>query len=1121
MSSMEDYLTPDLATYLPRDKPTEELTDIDRWARLRDRYDRVGMGEDAAYAQAQVDQLIAERQQDRDAESRSRLNPEDRPAFRMSENISPELAEIETARMTDIGRQVAEADSLAKRYRAVGMTAEAEAEEAKIRELQDDDEILSEVKGVYNSFMETASAGIVGDESRALDRYIDEKIGRFQTVGDYKNNPEYQRILREERALETEFANDHPVGEFGARAAGSLAPGGAGARLAGTGKTFMSGFARQGTASAVELGIYGFMEGETLDQRIEQAVKFAGLGLTVGGTVGGYFGRRAGIDEVQEAAYVLKQKKDKLQQYGGWDSEGILGPKGKYIEGTARELNKPLSDSSVVIETVEKEMLEAGLAAKAQTGEALTGYDYGMALKEALRVTGISAKRLRHAEAEVGRDIINFRNQTYKDLAERNSLLASEAGFYNGVYVPSVFTGYITKLLSKITSEQNINNLDKVVNEGLRSTVTQGKMWVSEKFGGALQRVSTQIARRSAITDAELKTDPIMRFQAATKNDYNVKRLILNMSQINKKNPDANVIERRKYYAELIKHLDDQYDPVVRQGFLDMLAVITRKSAERRRFIDRDVPEDGFYWPSLFDEKKIKLSSSASGPSPVSKQTANVDQKRNFIEPNDPLRTLPNYENPTNAAASEMRRWDSQIAAVQALNLANFATWRGDILRQIDEAPTATARKKAQEQLKDFETAVENNSALYHIMENTIAYQGGGNDAKRNARNLLISVVDNGSRGPNAFLSFMRQLSYMGTIGNPYSAVLNFGDIANSAVNFGAENTARAIVDRMRRSGANVTTADIGLANQATGEFLRETPQLVGDRFGDLMRRTVMPAMDKLAYSASGFRFGDQFGKNVSMNAAIYKGRKDIVNGTFDRQWQDGFTPTELRQLKADLLANRKSMLVEDFGAFNLAKLQPSDLAQMPKFYLDHPNVRVLYMLKTFAIKQLSQVNRLVVKEWEQGNKAEAVKNALAYSTIVGGSNAFLLESRQMLKGQAPDYSFSNMVGGVDENGDFNIGRWMDWAAGIGSVNFANKYVLERMAEGQEGAAVAGMAPPFVGMIFAPAVDIIRLGATDQSMEELLTNSNSLGMVSWGRLVQQIAKEREKEEEKRRKEYGG
>ena len=282
-----------------------------------------------------------------------------------------------------------------------------------------------------------------------------------------------------------------------------------------------------------------------------------------------------------------------------------------------------------------------------------------------------------------------------------------------------------------------------------------------------------------------------------------------------------------------------------------------------------------------------------------------------------------------------------------------------------------------------------------------------------------------------------------------------------------------------------------------------------------------MPAMDKLEYSASGFRFGDQFGKNVSMNAAIYKGRKDIVNGTFDRQWQDGFTPIELRQLKADLLANRKSMLVEDFGAFNLAKLQPSDLAQMPKFYLDHPNLRVLYMLKTFAIKQLSQINRLVVKEWEQGNKAEAVKNALAYTTIVGGSNAFLLESRQMLKFKAPDYSFSNMVGGYDEDGDFNIGRWMDWAAGIGTINFANKYVLERMAEGQEGAAVAGMAPPFIGMGFAPAVDLIRLGATDQSMEELLINSNSLGMVAWGRLVQQIAKEREKEEEKRRKEYGG
>ena len=104
----------------------------------------------------------------------------------------------------------------------------------------------------------------------------------------------------------------------------------------------------------------------------------------------------------------------------------------------------------------------------------------------------------------------------------------------------------------------------------------------------------------------------------------------------------------------------------------------------------------------------------------------------------------------------------------------------------------------------------------------------------------------------------------MGTIGNPYSAVLNLGDIANSFVNFGAENTVAALSDMFARRGITMTVEDVGLANQATGEFLQENYGKWTQRFS---------TMSNQVFDKSGFRAVDQFGKNVAMNASLKKGK--------------------------------------------------------------------------------------------------------------------------------------------------------------------------------------------------------------------------------------------------------
>ena len=96
------------------------------------------------------------------------------------------------------------------------------------RKAVDDLEVGSELEGAFNAGYETLTLGFKGDETRALDRYIKEQDDIFFVPPkNYKETPEYQAILADERNKEREFAEDNPVADFTARLGGGVVTGGA------------------------------------------------------------------------------------------------------------------------------------------------------------------------------------------------------------------------------------------------------------------------------------------------------------------------------------------------------------------------------------------------------------------------------------------------------------------------------------------------------------------------------------------------------------------------------------------------------------------------------------------------------------------------------------------------------------------------------------------------------------------------------------------------------------------------------------------------------------------------------------------------------------------------------
>jgi hypothetical protein len=113
-------------------------------------------------------------------------------------------------------------------------------------------------------------------------------------------------------------------------------------------------------------------------------------------------------------------------------------------------------------------------------------------------------------------------------------------------------------------------------------------------------------------------------------------------------------------------------------------------------------------------------------------------------------------------------------------------------------------------------------------------------------------------------------------------------------------------------------------------------------------------------------------------------------------------------------------------------------MAQMPSWYLNNPNGRILYMLRSFGLKQLQQIERLVVEEWKAGRKEQSIKNLLSYLTVVGGGNTLLNELRQPIKD--PE--------GISEIGDPErmLDYFIDFNLGLISVNTIDQYTTEATA---------------------------------------------------------------------------
>ncbi len=845
---------------------------------------------------------------------------------------------------------------------------------------------------------------------------------------------DYEKSLSKMRRIEKEFAEDHRAIDLGIRVGAGLIPSVRLAKMAGVGTTGASGAARQAGVTSGEIATYQFAEGEGgVQERLQNVAETAKNPLAIGavaltGGAGAIGGRTVGKDLELDAALraAVEAEEQKLQALR--TSKGALS-------GTSVVGNAQLRADEMVVDFYN------------QVGRMPEGTEISGIYKQLSEEMQVPISRIMQSEMKAGkmRGDLNYAKQSIEDVRGRLNKGVTFKSTDEALRKKEGYFGFLNFWEDKLESIVNV-----------------AKDRVGPEFAGSMQKMSTRMAQNQQAVDQAFSLPEVQAFGKVVQNDRSGR---IKMEMLNFSNTSGRVSadERLEAFESFKKLLT----PEQFKGFQVLQKLRLTQANDYRRNVQRELNDDPLYFPS----QRLEESNRAS-----------LFKRRGFLrraaDENSKSISRPKLE-----SASEALSYENPLVVMRDKIVRDDAVIQMHKAFKLENNSNRITGKKSQ---KKVQREIEEGQAPFSQLESSLRNAGASDGAIMAADDLMRSLVVRGVQAPDNWLSNMRKAAYMGTIGNPYSALLNFGDAANTVVNFGADNTALALREHMKKGGYTFGVKDVGLLQQTTGEFLREGATGWQRRFNNL---------SDVTFQASGFRGADRAGKSLTLTAAAKRGQLKALDGSLEKEYSWLFNRNEMKALKSDLINGRRTQRVKEFTAAELAKLQPSDMAQMPKWYIDHPNGRLLYMLRTFGIKQLQQINRLVIQQAKQGNQKEAIKNGLAYLAVVGGGNTLLNELRQPVKGEE--------IGDLDRMATY----FVDFMLGVATVNSQSTYSLEKAIEGNPKSFVGGFMPVPLDMVEDVSSDVLPLVAGNKDLEETIKEGKGVLWAPYMRVVQPILEE--------------
>lgn len=281
-------------------------------------------------------------------------------------------------------------------------------------------------------------------------------------------------------------------------------------------------------------------------------------------------------------------------------------------------------------------------------------------------------------------------------------------------------------------------------------------------------------------------------------------------------------------------------------------------------------------------------------------------------------------------------------------------------------------------------------------------------------KDLLTARFIGGENSPSAAMSNLRDLGYMGTIANPMTAMIQLSDVAVASALKGFRNSIASLFGTK-----HIKIVDLGIEDLVTQELASGKTRVLARALNKMM-------------GAVGFKRIDRLGKETFINTSFRRATNMVKNPKGEaklRKEVQKIFGDETDSFIADLKAGDITENVKLYAFNELAEVQPIALSEMPEAYLLAKNGRLLYMLKSFTLKQIDVVRKNVVHEWKKGNKVQASKNATLLAGYMTVSNVGIDSVRDVLKGRdvkpedLPDKALWSLLGIYGMN-EYTYGKY-------------------------------------------------------------------------------------------------
>jgi hypothetical protein len=385
------------------------------------------------------------------------------------------------------------------------------------------------------------------------------------------------------------------------------------------------------------------------------------------------------------------------------------------------------------------------------------------------------------------------------------------------------------------------------------------------------------------------------------------------------------------------------------------------------------------------------------------------------------------YEDPSLALINYIGKAADDIAAADEIfGIGSKLTKKGNLKTK------KTKIKDTDMEIEDLDLDENLNSLLYEM-------EGQDKLAADQVRELLKSRLNMTHEPTFAVVRGLRSLGYLNTIANPLSALTQLTDIGNSAVVNGIVPTLKALVKPKQ-----VDTVALGLTKALDADYASVS---------------TLSKLLEFTLKYSGFKSIDQLGKNTYLNAALNKSKAVLKTAKgrerLRKKWGVMFED-DVDNLLNDIEAGDVTERVKMMLFSELSESQPISMSEMPQKYLDHPNGRLMYMLKTFGLKQLDLMRTNIVDAAARGDTAHAAKFTAGYLGVVTTMGASMDEVKDWLRGGTPS---------LEDIPDNYIDK-------LWGLFFTSRYMGKDVLEGDALKAVSGLLVPPLDWINSVNEDI-------------------------------------------------